>query len=145
MLPRAIDGGMTMRRMLVAAILLAGAACSDGDDSPAEADEAVTEADPAPAPEAEETAEAQAEPASTRETISGAVSGIALDMGPPIGDMTTADGRRVAFQIPAENVEAVIDAWGGVGADLTLDCEKGAPFTGEGGQAYEYYQDCRLP
>ena len=127
-----------MRRMLVAAILLAGGACSDGDDSPAEAD-------PAPAPEAEETAEAQAEPASTRETISGAVSGIALDMGPPIGDMTTADGRRVAFQIPAENVEAVIDAWGGVGADLTLDCEKGAPFTGEGGQAYEYYQDCRLP
>ena len=126
-----------MRRMLVAAILLAGGACSDGDDSPAEADEAVTEADPAPAPEAE--------PASTRETISGAVSGIALDMGPPIGDMTTADGRRVAFQIPAENVEAVIDAWGGVGADLTLDCEKGAPFTGEGGQAYEYYQDCRLP
>ena len=134
-----------MRRMLVAAILLAGGACSDGDDSPAEADEAVTEADPAPAPEAEETAEAQAEPASTRETISGAVSGIALDMGPPIGDMTTADGRRVAVQIPAENVEAVIDAWGGVGADLTLDCEKGAPFTGEGGQAYEYYQDCRLP
>ena len=41
---------MTMRRMLVAAILLAGGACSDGDDSPAEADEAVTEADPAPAP-----------------------------------------------------------------------------------------------
>ena len=119
-----------MRRMLVAAILLAGAACSDGDDSSAEADEAVTEAAPAPAPEAEETAEAQAEPASTRETISGAVSGIALDM---------------AFEIPAENVEAVIDAWGGVGADLRLDCEKGAPFTGEGGQAYEYYQDCRLP
>ena len=145
MLLRAIDGGMTMRRMLVAAILLAGAACSDGDDSSAEADEAVTEADPAPAPEAEETAEAQAEPASTRETISGAVSGIALDMDPPIGDMTTADGRTVAFEIPAENVEAVIDAWGGVGADLRLDCEKGAPFTGEGGQAYEYYQDCRLP
>ena len=115
-----------MRRMLVAAILLAGGACSDGDDSPAEADEAVTEADPAPAPEAEETAEAQAEPASTRETISGAVSGIALDMGPPIGDMTTADGRRVAFQIPAEGgrVALAVQLWWGDQVTLLDHCRR---------------------
>ena len=141
-----------MRRLVPGTILLAavlaGAACSDGGDSSVDADEAVTEA--APAPEAEATAEATAvapaEPADvTRETLSGSVSGIALDMDPAIGDMTTADGRSVAFQIPAENVEAVVDAWGGVGTQLRLDCEKGEPFTGESGKSYDYYQDCRLP
>ena len=134
-----------MRRMLVAAILLAGAACSDNGDTSDAADEAVGETAPVESEGADMADDGATDQVGTREVISGTVSGIALDMDPPIGDMTTDDGRTVAFEIPAQNVKAVVDAWGGVGTDLRLDCETGEPFTGEGGTSYEYFQDCRLP
>lgn len=136
---------MTIRSLFPALALMTMAACSEPAETPEDARDPAGQDAPTPAENAAAAPpeETPSEPA--REVLSGDVSSLALDMEPAIAMMVEEDGRSMVLEIRTDSLDAVQDSWGGVGTPMRLDCERGEPFTGDDGETYEYYADCRLP